>query len=303
MATDKLGTFDPKSAFEDVDIQTFTGTSTPESDALRTIITKIAGNNPTIISGLESLLTEKVILRSFERAILTLVTAKNERALQTVEAGLQTTINEVKMYNAQNSPYMTRQKTSLYLYTLQHLILNLDRWTLPKHAFNHFKPALKEKLQYARQKSMAFGITDDIVRRECFSTDYQQPYDPSLRNFEFLDESRLDSFINRLHRYEITQNPRDLYNFRSYTEPKGASEKTKAVETIIKHMEKRFQIKEMDLNYYKQNCNAINKEIVCIFGPDNLPAVVEIIDSVSQYLEAKQHFQTQLGIPPVDHTK
>ena len=294
MGNDNVSTTKPE--FEDVDIQTFIGSNTPDNASLRAIIVKIAGNNPTMVSGLESLWTEEVLLRSFQRGLLTLVTAKNERALQTVEAAFQTTINEVKTYNAQNSPYMDDKKTSLYLYTLQNLVMNLDRWKLPHNALNRFKPALKEKLQYAKLKSISFGIGDDIIRRECYSTAYQQPYDPALRNFEFLDEARLNSYINHLRRYEVTQNPRDLYNFKTLTPPKITTKRTQAVETLIKHMEKKFQIKKMDLNYYKKNFYAINQELIEILDSNDIPKVSEVIDSIAQYLEAEQQFQNQVGL-------
>lgn len=282
------------SEFEDVDIKDFLDANKPENIALHKIINKIAGDNPTVALGIESLLTEKIILRSFERAFSTLITAKNARVLHNVEAGFQTTINEVKNYHDQNSPYMTRQKTSLYLFTLQHMIMNLDHWTLPHHEINDFVPSLKKKLKYARSKSKLLNINDNIVRRECFVTDYQQPYDPVLRNFEFLDENRLDSYINRLHKYEITKNPNDLYDAKMFPTSRVTNQKTKAVETIIKHMEKKFKIKELDINTYKKHYKAINQEVVNLFGADDLPAIYEIIDAITQYLGAKQQFQIQI---------
>ena len=46
--------------FEKVDIQNFLGDSKLNNIALHSIIAKIADNNPTIILGIESLLTEKI---------------------------------------------------------------------------------------------------------------------------------------------------------------------------------------------------------------------------------------------------
>ena len=291
---DKFNKLD--SVFEDVDIQRFIGSNSLENKALHAIITKVAGDNPTMISGLESLLTEKVLLRSFERGFCILITAESVRELHMVEAALQTTINDVRTLNDQKSPYMNDKKTSLYLYTLQNILMNLDHWKLPKNVRNNFVPSLKNKLRFAKFKSECLKISDDTLRRECYTTDYQQPYDPALRNFEFLDETRLDSYINHLRRYEITKNPRDLYSFKTITTPEIEDEKRiKVVKTLIKHMEKKFHIKEMDINYYKKNFNAINQELITLMGPKDLATLYEIINSISQYLEKEQQFKDQIN--------
>jgi len=54
----------------------------------------------------------------------------------------------------------------------------------------------------------------------------------------------------------------------------------------------------MDLNYYKKNFHTINQELINILGANDLATIYEIIDSISQYLEAKQQFQKQVGITP-----
>ena len=280
--------------FENVDIQDFLEENKASNVALRKIINKVAGDNPTVALGIESLMSERIILRSFERAFVTLISAKNDHTLQSVEAGFQTTINEVKSYHEQNSPYMTAKKTSLYLYSLQHLIMNLDGWKLPNHERNNFKPALKTKLQQARSKSKILGINDSMVRSECFSTDYQQPYDPVLRNFEFLDEVRLDNYLNNLRKYELTRNLSVLYDSKMFPTARATNQKTKAIETLIRHMEKKFKIKELNLEFYKKHFNVINQEIIKLVGADSLGTIHDVIDAITQYLEAKAQFQIQI---------
>ncbi len=281
--------------FEKVDIQNFLGDSKLNNIALHSIIAKIADNNPTIILGIESLLTEKIILHSFDRALATLITAKNDRNLQKVEAGFQTTINEVKSYSQQNSPFMTKQKTSLYLYTLQNLIFNLDKWNLPNQEKNNFVPTLKQKLQDVSARCSHLGITDDVIHRECFIADYQQPYHPVLRNFEFLDENRLDSFNKRLRKFELTRNPNDLYDVKVFPTARSTNQKNQAIETIIHRMEKKFKIKELDRNYYREHFNIFNQEIINIIGANDLPTIYEINDAITQYLEAKHQFKIQIN--------
>ncbi|MCM1403904.1 MAG: hypothetical protein NC133_00115 [Prevotella sp.] len=225
-----------KLTFETVDLSLFLGSEdTAKTNRFHNIIAKIADNNQEVTAGLEALFHETVSLPSFERAITLLITAKNERQLQAVEAALQVTINVIKKYHAQRSPYMTTKKTALYLYTLQYLITHLGNWKFQNKELNNFKPALVQKLQDVKQKSNYLGINDAVVHNECFTTIYQQPNHPILSNFEFLDEQRLDAFANRLSQIELRQNTR---NYSSNLTDETMTKRQKAfVDQIINYLE------------------------------------------------------------------
>lgn len=287
--------FTNNAAFEDVDLQTFLGDNSEENYALHSIIVKIANNNPTVAAGIESIMKGELSFRSFDRALSTLITAKNERALQSVEAALQVTIGEVKNYHAKGSPYMGNKKTSLYLYTLQTMILNLGKWKLPNKLRNTFKPNLLVKLQYARMKCAYAGVDENVIRQECFTTAYQQPYDKYLRNFEYLDEQRLDAFINRVRRYEVTQNPGDLYERRSYEELYAETQKSNTLEKIVLYIESTFGIKKLDTDFYTRNFHAVNEVIAHYIGSNELQKIYSISDLLKQYLEGREQFKATLN--------
>ena len=118
------------------------------------VIAKIADYNPQVIAGVEALLDEQITLRSLRRALVLLRTAKNERYLQAVEAGLRVTIGEIKNYYVQGSPHMDGKKAVLYLQTLQQLINNLSKWEFANGKPNQFKPTLTPKLRFVDLKGV-----------------------------------------------------------------------------------------------------------------------------------------------------
>ena len=276
--------------FEDVDPQTFLG----DNSALRTIIAKIANNNQTVITGIESLINEELIFRSFDRALSLLITAKNEQNLQRVEAALQITINEVRNFNAKGSPYMGNKKTSLYLYTLQTLIFNLGKWKFPDKKRNTFKPSLLVKLQYAKLKCAYANVGYDVIRDECFTSMYQQPYDKNLQNFEFLDEQRLDSFINRLRKYEKTHNPGDLYEPKSFDQLYASAQKSNTIEKVINYLKVTFGVKDLNMAFYQSNYNAINAAIGKFVGSNELQTIYCISEALKNHLQSEEQFKATL---------
>ena len=116
------------------------------------VIAKIADDNPQVMAGVEALLNEQIAFRSLRRALVLLRTAKNERYLQAVEAGLRVTIGEIKNYYFQGSPHMDGKKAALYLQTLQQLIDNLSKWEFANGKPNQFKPTLTPKLRFVDLK-------------------------------------------------------------------------------------------------------------------------------------------------------
>lgn len=255
-------------------------------------IAQIAGDNPKVIAGINALLNENVILRSLDRALSLLVNARSENYLQAVEAGLQVTVNEIKNYHAKHSPYMNDEKTSLYLYTLQHLITHLGEWEFRNGEPNHYKPILTQKLRYVEIKGAGLGIRKDIIRRECFSKAYQQPNDQVLSKFEFLDEQRLDAFTKRLNRYEITQNPCNLFestkNFQNLLQTLSSPNYIKIIEKLIQHLKDNLEIMELDLTYLKQNIQVINTEIGKFIGSNDPQKIDSVNKAILQHLENSQ---------------
>ena len=99
-----------KPKFEDIPLEAFLGSESKQKTQLRAILAKIADNNQTVIAGIESLLAEEVIFRSFERALPLLLNAKTTAQLKRAEASLQITANEIKKYKDKGSFYISNKK-------------------------------------------------------------------------------------------------------------------------------------------------------------------------------------------------
>ncbi|MCM1403903.1 MAG: hypothetical protein NC133_00110 [Prevotella sp.] len=255
-------------------------------------IAKIAGNNPKVMQGIESMLNGEVIFHSFERALSLLIIAKNEHYLQAVEAGLQVTINEIKNYYAQHSPYMDDEKTSLWLYTLQYLITNLGKWEFANKKENHYQPSLMQKLRYVEIKGANLGLRNNTIHNECFTKDHQRPNDQDLRNFEFLDEQRLDSFTNRLNKFEITQNPHDLFDstrsFQASQQSAFTHNYVNILEKVIQHLQATLHVLEFDLTYLIQHAELINQEIAKYIGSHDQDKIDSINKAIFRHIEKQR---------------
>jgi len=281
--------------FQEVSIDSFINDDPNKGTALRHIISKIASDNPTVIAGIESLLNEDVNFRSFRRVLPKLLLAKNEQQLQKVEAALQITANEIKDYDAKGSLYITHKKASLYLYTIQNLILNLDKWEFPENRINQYRPRLMVKLEDVRFKCGYLNISENVIRKECFSDAYKQPYDANLRSFEYLDEQLLDAFANRIRKYEMTRNSHDLYHGSKLTTFKmnDAAVANRTLEKIIYNIESNLDI-NLNLYYYTRNFHKVNEIISQYLGTNDVYVIYSIAESLKQYLESREQFQSTL---------
>lgn len=279
--------------FENVDLGVFLDTNdSSKNPKLRSIIAKIADNNKDVMDGIDMLLHETVSLPSFERAISLLVTAKSERNLQSVEAALQVTVNEIKKLHAKRSPYMTTKKTALYLYSLQYLLTHLGKWKFQNGEQNKFTPTLVQKLQDVKFKSSYLGIPDDAISRECFTDMYRQPNHPVLRNFKFLDEQRLDSFANRLDEYERTRKSADYpitpKGFQPSRQELMQKRQDNVLKKIIQHLEDTFGISKLDLDYLVLNLPMVSREIGKFIGSNDQQKIEDITYKLMQHLEYQQ---------------
>lgn len=289
--------------FEEVPLETFLGAESARKSSVHSIIAKVANNNKTVIAGIESLLYDELIYSTFERAIKMLLTAKTEAHLMKVEAALQVTSNEIQNYHAKGSQYLSKKKASLYLYTLQYLIVNLEKWKLPGKKYNGYKSQLSQKLYYARFKCKCLNISDDTLRLECFTDAYQQPYDENLRNFEFLDEKELDGFIKRIERYETTFNLDDLYKRKPFNELYSTVKNSNNIENLITYIKAYKGVKDFSLHYYTRNFHAVNDIIAKYVGTNDLYAIYNIAESLKDYLQRSEYFKNMINRYDITRTK
>lgn len=261
---------------------------------LHTIIDKISGGNPTVSLGIESLLAEKHRLPRFDHAFETLITAKNDTALRSVEAGFQTTINIIRSASQDEMNSYSKHEISLYLFTLQHLIMTLDRWKFPENKPNHYVPTLKKKYQTACQLGKAFGLNEKDIRRRCFTTEFQQPYDPVLRSFLFLDETLLDNLLNLLKKRDAAHDPNFIHKIKSISTVSSATtKKDEKIESLIKFLQAKLKIKKFNLAEYEKYTPEIKKIIINMCDADNYVQYFAVMDALKQNLETKQQLEIQ----------
>ena len=247
-------------------------------------------SDKTAANGVVALLNEEYPFHSYERALEVLSTSqKKENDLLIAEAALQTTINEIKEFNQRNPKYWSDQKTSLYLYTLQYIILHLSAFekSIDK---NNYKPRLVAKIHEISARCARLGLDIEIMRSQCLTTQYQQADNSVLRDFKFIDLERVESFSRRLKKYEITHKINDLYESNLYQQLPTTSQIDAIIQKLITHMEKKFSIK-LDLQSYEKNCGPIINEINNLFTTADPGVVQYISEALKKNLEAKEQIK------------
>jgi len=156
---------------------------------------------------------------------------------------------------------------------------------------HYYKPSLILKLQFVKTKCKCLNIGDDIIRSQCMTNEFQQPYDENLRKFEYLDEQALNDFTRRVNIYEKSRNMNDLTVPRS---PKFNTVKQKTntgLEKIIFFIESTFNLKELTLHFYTRYFHYINEEVAKFIGSNDLYQIYTIADMIKEHLEKKEQFR------------
>ena len=243
---------------------------------IKNLLSKISDR--TAKSGIIVLFTEEHTLKSLDRAKEVLNTAKNEHDLQIIEAALQTAITEIREFNIRGSQYWDNGKTSLYLYTLQYLILNLNKLDLGNNAENKYTPKIVTKLQEMHAKCDELGINFNVMRQQCITTQYQRPDNDELRNFKFIDVNRVDAFNSRLKKYAVTHNKEDLFDSKQLYQTLPTSEQIDIIiNKLTTHLERKFNITKLDLSTYDTRILDILQEINTLFTTAD-PGIVAYIN-------------------------
>ncbi len=248
-------------------------------------------NDKTATQGLVDLLNEEYPFPSYDRALEVLSSPKNENDLLIVEAALQTTIKEIKDYNRTNPKHWNEQKTSLYLYTLQYIILHLNSFKLLNSKENNYKPQIVSQIIDLTNKCSKLGLDPEIMQSQCRTPKYQfnDPDHPALSSFYFIDSEMVDGFSKRLKTYSITHKPGDLFESDLYQNYSLSSRDEAVFQKLILHMQNGFGIEKMDFKTYVEKCGLISKEIRKIFKSETPEKIQQINDAFRQYLEKKDN--------------
>ncbi|MBR4418839.1 MAG: hypothetical protein IKT33_02410 [Clostridia bacterium] len=287
-----LGSCDNQTKYDFVPLNTFLGKKNTAVSKMDLIIEKIT-NNLKVREGIKSILDGEILFRSFNRAITILLTAKNKAQLERADRSLQIAANEIKNYEKIGGSSIPHYQIALYLYTIQELMINLDKWKLPGNQETNYVPSIIEKLRNVKFKCACLGLNEDVIREECFSNDYQIPYDDVLRNFVYLDEEEVDAFLKRLSRYEVTQYYGDLYKKTLQSTWKVASEEYD-IGIILCHIKINLGINRLTLKSYEENHWEIRKIINQYIGTDDIYPRTVLANALKDYLLKEEQYNKTL---------
>ncbi len=256
--------------YDFVPLNTFLGKKIVLSPKVDVIIEKIT-NNLKVREGIKMLLNGEIVFRSFNRAITILLTAKNKAQLERAEGSLQVAANEIKNYEINGGASISHYQVALFLYTIQELMINLDKWKLPGNKESSYIPNIIQKLNNTKFKCACLGINESVIRDECYSTDYQIPYDDVLCNFIYLDEEEINSFTKRLNQYEKTKS--QYYNQflkKSLQSSYNIQSKDYDASMIVYHIKLDLGIDHLNLKAYEENYWQIKKIISQYLRTDDI---------------------------------
>ena len=257
---------------------------------IKSLLSKIS--NKTARNGVIALFNEEYSFKSLDRALDVISMAKTEHDLQVVEAALQTTINEIREFNVHGSKCWNDGKASLYLFTLQYLILNLNKYEL-ENSKNNYVSQLAFKYQNTCKKCIDLSVDLDIMNQQCLTTEYQQPENEDLKNFKFIDLKRVDAFNMRLNRYAVTRNKEDLFDTKDYLKGLPTKEQIDIIlNKLILHFEKKYKLEKFTLKAYDEHLIEILNEINTIFATANKGVSRYINDALYNRLKVQEKDST-----------
>ncbi len=248
-------------------------------ETIQTVVSQIA--DELVVKGVYALIDEEYDFPAFIRAIQELAQAKTEKNLLVVEAGLQTTINQIIQYSKTSPKYWNNGKTSLYLYTLQNIILRLNQFKLLNTQGNKYKPQIIESVHMVSEKCAKLGINMNVMRSQCLTSKYKYPNNDKLRNFEFIDINLVTAFDKKLS---------DLLAHKQHnliTKTYHTYDVNVGLQKFVEHMENMFNIKHLDLATYEENCGPIINELNKLLTRSNArkEEIPLVIDALKNYIK------------------
>ncbi len=260
--------------------------------------------NEAVTKCIISLANQERSISAFSRGLRALLSARNPFDLTSVESAFQLAIDEIS--NLKNTGYKswTAEKTGLYLFALQYIILHLNEIELPYQKQNTYKPKLVTSINEIDQKCRDLGVSPKIMHEQCYSTEYKFPEVAILSNFELFEVNRANDFKIRLEKYKTTHKKEDLYEVGTYHKLSKQNLNVQQTQTeltqnqyqnlmegLIRHMKRVFLFADFDLKTYNENYIKVNNEIRKLWkmsGKD-IKAANNAIKSFHKYLIEKEN--------------
>lgn len=258
-------------------------------------------NNTAVTKCVIYLANEERNISSFLRGLKSLLTAKNSFDLTSVETSFQLAIDEIKGLRKSGCKSWTQNKTALYLYALQYIILHLNEITLPNQE-NTYKSRLGELIQNINQKCQDLGVDPAIMHQQCYDTSYRSSTVGILHDFALIDINNVNNFNIRLEKYKTTHKNEDLYETGTYhklsrqkIDAQPQKNETNSCENFMKELsneiKKIFHFENLNLKIYNEQCIQINNEIrkLCKQSNKDIKTANAIIRLFVQYLTDKEN--------------
>ena len=142
-------------------------------------------------------------------------------------------------------------------------------------------PQIVEKIHMVSEKCARLGININVMRSNCLTSEYKHPSSPKLRNFEFIDMNRVVAFDKKLSD-AITHKQYDAIK-KTY----NAYDINVGLQKFVEHMEKKFNLKHLDIATYQEYCGPIINELTeCLTKSNAKPEEFSlVIDAFKKYIE------------------
>lgn len=239
------------------------GTNLRQQDAL----TKLVNAEPFLMNGVENLVNDRLVFDALNRATTALANAKNSDNLQAAEAGFQTTINEIRQISQNKNSYISNDKASQYIFTLQNLIFCLSDWQFENGKENNYVPLLTRKMNQMLMQASETGLDPAAMRDYCYSNVYQNKTRPELADFQFLDDQKMDAVLSDFRQYQLTKDNNILNNLSTRIQGETATNNldcgvvtchptdTATLDKLIGVMTAKYSPEKMELAYIKNHLN------------------------------------------------
>ena len=176
------------------------------------LLMQLTGKRKTMLQGAVFMLNQAPIkFDSLERALTLLNNANNSYQLGAVEAALQTQINTVCDLN---TPDLTPENKTLCLYTLQNMIFALSDYNLKNDKENDYMPKILQDQYQMMLKGSTLGLDMDRLNKSTYSTQYHDDQNPTLAQWEFLDDQAIKQNMENITRYQLGRDDAILDNLR-----------------------------------------------------------------------------------------
>ena len=178
------------------------------------LLIELAAKKRTIVNGGLFMQNHKTVdFDDYDHALELLDRAKTAYDLGAVETALQSQIESI--LRMADGVDLTVEEKSLCLYALQDMIFGLSDHELPHERVNDYTPKILQDHAQVILKGTSKGMDWNYLNDYCYTEKYQDPSNPVLSQFKFLDLNlikELDKIVTQKNTTVATQRVHEAPN-------------------------------------------------------------------------------------------